>query len=301
MSLINRMLDDLAARQAPGAESLKDVRLSEPLGAANEGLDRRKLLVLALVAFGVAGIAWWSWPGRISIPVPQARAVPSPESVPAAPAPPPRIVSEPVAEEPPAPSTAPRLQLASRLASPPDIETSETIDEAENAGPPREPAPVAVETTPARPERLARRAPAPAAPPEPAPQTIAAPATSAPPIDPAFDHKQRARLSLADQDPAGALAAIPAAEAARDVESAALRAAALQRLGRHGEAAEAYAELTLRDPAEPGHWVGLGISLEGGQRREPARIAYRRALQSDRLAPSLRAFAQDRINALEAP
>jgi Flp pilus assembly protein TadD len=110
-----------------------------------------------------------------------------------------------------------------------------------------------------------------------------------------------ARDALSRGDPAAALSVLGPASSDRDTETAALRAAALQRLGRHVEAADAYRGLTRGDPAEPGHWVGLAISLEGQRKREEARIAYRRALQSSQLAPSLRAFAQTRATALEAP
>lgn len=295
MSLINRMLDDLASRQAPGTESLQGVRLNEPLQAAHAGLDRRMLVVLLIVIAAVAGALWWWWPGRVAIPVPQARSAPEP--VIATVAPPPAI---PTAAAPADP-TVPQLQLSPRLASL-DEREPEVLDDAERVE--RE---QTVEPPPPSPPKAAKpRASTPRPPPlttEPATSSpiIAAAAPVAAPVDPLVERKQRARQALADQDPAAALSILSSTDAARDVESAALRAAALQRLGRHAEAADAYAALTARDPSEPGHWVGLGISLERVQRRDQARMAYRRALQSDRLAPSLRAFAQDRATVLETP
>jgi hypothetical protein len=299
VSLINRMLDDLAARQAPGAESLQGVRLSEPLESANDGLDQRKAVALLLVVFAVAGSAWWLWPDRAPAPPPQVRAEPKIDTA---------AVKEPELA-PSAHGGAPRLQLASRLTSLEAAADAPAIDDAQRAEGLQAPAPLPVPRAPPRSTTAvpsdASRVSLPAEPrpaiSEPAPRASFTPAPVTPPRDPLQDNKQRARVALAGQDPANALAALPPSDAARDVESAALRAAALQQLGRHAEAADAYAALTTREPAEPGHWVGLGISLEGEQRRDPARMAYRRALQSDRLAPSLRAFAQDRVTVLEAP
>ncbi|MCC2656161.1 MAG: biosis protein MshN [Panacagrimonas sp.] len=297
MSLINRMLDDLAARQAPGAESLQGVRLNEPLQAANADLDRSKLALLLLVMLAIAAGLWWWWPGGAQVAPPQARPAPVLASTPPTPAP---VEAE---TESPAEAIAPQLQLTSRLTSleaapVATIDAPAVLDDAER---------VEREQTRAQPPQP-RALPEPASPkavpvpaPEPAARPIATPAAQPVPIDPAVERRHRARQALTDQDPATALLIVTATDAERDVESAALRAAALQRLGRHAEAAEAYAALTTRDPIEPAHWVGLAISLEREQRPEPARIAYRRALQSDRLAPSLRAFAQDRVTALETP
>lgn len=325
MSLINRMLDELAARQAPGTESLEGVRLGQPLEGARTGLDRGRLALLALVIAAVGALVWWRWPGRVAIPVPQARPAPAPATL-AAPAAEPALRAGPPAAGPAASTTAttetasfrmppePRLQLAERLAAVPPVDrapfvgTAAERDDAEDVerlqkAPERPRAPAARPATRAAPDDApARSTPAPPPPADAEPRRTARPvARAAPAVDPDAERRQRARRALADQDPASALASVSADDAARDVESAALRAAALQRLGRHGEAADLYAGLTARDAAEPGHWVGLAISLEADRRREAARIAYRRALQSDRLAPSLRAFAQDRVTVLESP
>ena len=300
MSLINRMLDDLAARQAPGAESLQGVRLSEPLQAANADLDRSKLALLLLVVVAIAVALWWGWPGGAPVAPPQSRPAPVLASTPPTPA------SAEAKTQSPAEAIAPQLQLTSRLTSleaapvtpvapvdaPAVLDDAERVEREQTRAQPPQPSAL---PKPASPK------PAPVPAPEPVARPIATPAPQAAPIDPAVERRHRARQALTDQDPATALLIVTATDAARDVESAALRAAALQRLGRHAEAAEAYAALTTRDPVEPAHWVGLAISLEREQRPEPARIAYRRALQSDRLAPSLRAFAQDRVTALETP
>jgi len=68
----------------------------------------------------------------------------------------------------------------------------------------------------------------------------------------------------------------------------------LQRLSRHGEAAEAYRQ-ALSTGAQAGTaWVGLGISLEALDRRPEAAEAYRRSIATGSLTADLLAYAEQR-------
>jgi len=90
-----------------------------------------------------------------------------------------------------------------------------------------------------------------------------------------------------------------AGSVARNPEFQALRAAVLQRLGRHGDAVEAY-QSAIRGGGQPAAtWVGFGISLEALGRRADAGQAYRRALAAGPLAAEVREYAEGRARALE--
>ncbi len=90
-----------------------------------------------------------------------------------------------------------------------------------------------------------------------------------------------------------------AGPAARNAEFQAMRAAVLQRLGKHAEAVEAY-QNAIRIAPQPGTtWVGLAISLETLGRRPEAAKAYRRALDAGSLAAEAREYAESRARALE--
>ena len=90
-----------------------------------------------------------------------------------------------------------------------------------------------------------------------------------------------------------------AGPAARDAEFQAMRAAVLQRLGKHAEAVEAY-QNAIRIGPQPGTtWVGLAISLETLGRRPEAALAYRRALDAGSLAAEAKEYAESRARALE--
>ena len=324
MSLINRMLDDLAARQAPGAESLSGVRLSDPMSEAQASLDSRKRWVLIAIALGAAAIVWFLWPTQDQIPVPRPRAVvdeavalPSPPAASASSSQPgtpiASVAVDDAAPEPFRPSLrllsslGPSGRMESRAARIEDKGDEPATIVAGDAGAPEPEAAhlrsaTSIDTARKPVTRSERRDPrgnhedsAPSRPAADAEVPVSS-ATTRP-----TSHTDAARDALSRGDPLAALEALEPVGSDADVEGASLRAAALQRLGRHLEAADAYRGLTQRDPAEPGHWVGLAISLEGQQKREEARIAYRRALQSPQLAPSLRAFAQARVTVLEGP
>jgi len=87
--------------------------------------------------------------------------------------------------------------------------------------------------------------------------------------------------------------------AARNPEFQALRGAVLQRLGRHGEALEAYDNAIRAGNPPATTWIGLGISLEAVGRRPEAVQAYRRALTAGPVAPEAREYAESRARALQ--
>jgi len=87
--------------------------------------------------------------------------------------------------------------------------------------------------------------------------------------------------------------------AAGNAEFQALRGAVLQRLGRHGEALEAYDNAIRSGKAPATTWIGLGISLEAVGRRSEAAQAYRRALTVGPVAPEAREYAESRARALQ--
>jgi MSHA biogenesis protein MshN len=90
-----------------------------------------------------------------------------------------------------------------------------------------------------------------------------------------------------------------AGSVARNADFQALRGAVQQRLGRHGEAVEAY-QNAIRGGSQPATtWVGFGISLEALGRRSEAAQAYRRALAAGPIAPEAREYAESRARALE--
>lgn len=312
MSLINRMLDDLAARQAPGAEALGGVRLAEPLGDAKTTLSARRALLLLALVLVAAALAWlWLRPAKTEAP--QVRglgATAAAES--SAPLPPPAAsvdaavagggrdatqVAEVIAVEssttPPAPRMA--LQLDSKLDLPPLPPPARAESRRIAVAPPAaDDARIAIASVPA--EAAPRREPPAERRPARAQQ---APAAESAPPPPVADLAQQARDALSRGEPQAALDALgPGPD--NDTDRAALRAAALQRLGRHEDAASAYGALTRRDPEQATHWVGLAISLEALNRGAEAALAYRRALLDPRLASSLRTFAESRLKATES-
>jgi len=119
------------------------------------------------------------------------------------------------------------------------------------------------------------------------------------PAQPAFA-VALARIYTEQRDYRNALEVLDTAgPAARDAEFQAMRAAVLQRLGKHAEAVEAY-QNAIRIAPQPGTtWVGLAISLETLGRRPEAAQAYRRALDAGSLAAEAREYAESRARALE--
>jgi len=78
-----------------------------------------------------------------------------------------------------------------------------------------------------------------------------------------------------------------------------LHGAVLQRLGRHGPAADAYRLALGSTPQSGAAWVGLGISLEAQGNLPEAAEAFRRGVASGTLAAEVRAYADQRIRQLQ--
>jgi len=79
----------------------------------------------------------------------------------------------------------------------------------------------------------------------------------------------------------------------------ALHGAVLQRLGRHGPAADAYRLALGSAPQSGATWVGLAISLEAQGHLPEAAEAYRRGVASGTLAVEVRAYAEQRVRQLQ--
>jgi tetratricopeptide (TPR) repeat protein len=109
-----------------------------------------------------------------------------------------------------------------------------------------------------------------------------------------------ARIYAEQREYAAALAVLDkSGPAARGAEFQVLRAAVLQRLGRHAEAVSTYQEVLQKSAQPGGTWTGLGISLEAVGRRSEAAQAYHHALAAGLLPAELRDYAEARIKALQ--
>ena len=115
------------------------------------------------------------------------------------------------------------------------------------------------------------------------------------PSQPAFS-LALARVYAEQRDYPAALSVLDKVGAER-ADFHALRAAILQRQGRHAEAVSAY-QSALKTAEQPGTWTGLGISLEATGRPAEAARAYQRALGLGALPPELREYAEARVRAL---
>ncbi len=78
-----------------------------------------------------------------------------------------------------------------------------------------------------------------------------------------------------------------------------LMAAALQALGRAGEAGSLYKSLVEVEPSNGQYWLGYGIALEYKQAIQQAIAAYKHATQSYEVEPSVRAYAENRLKILQ--
>jgi MSHA biogenesis protein MshN len=81
-------------------------------------------------------------------------------------------------------------------------------------------------------------------------------------------------------------------------EYQAFLAGALQRQGRHAEAAEQYQAALRSAPGNAIWWMGLGISLHADKRDADARAAFRRAEAAGTLTPELQAFVERKLQQL---
>jgi Flp pilus assembly protein TadD len=77
-----------------------------------------------------------------------------------------------------------------------------------------------------------------------------------------------------------------------------LLGAVLQRLGRHGEAADALRNAVELKKQPAATWVALGVSLEATGKKPEAVEAYRRSLAAAATNQDTRSYAEMRIRAL---
>ncbi len=118
-------------------------------------------------------------------------------------------------------------------------------------------------------------------------------------LPPPDDPLEEVRDLLADGGAAEALARLDAAPSPTP-EARALRATALQALGRHREAIDEWAVALERQADVAPWWVGLAISLEAEGRVPEALAAYAQAGRHGPLEPALADYVRGRVDALSA-
>ncbi len=110
-----------------------------------------------------------------------------------------------------------------------------------------------------------------------------------------------ARIFIERQDYAAALEVVNGVrvseQASPELQSA--RGTALQRLGRHAEAADAFQASLRSEPQNGAAWVGFGISLESLGRKSEAAEAFRRAAATGTLSTEVRGYAEQRARQLQ--
>jgi MSHA biogenesis protein MshN len=108
----------------------------------------------------------------------------------------------------------------------------------------------------------------------------------------------RIHVDRGDFDAALAVLEQAAAAGRGNPDFHALHGAVLQRLGRHGPAADAYRLALGSAPQSGATWIGLAISLEAQGHPLEAAEAYRRGVASGTLSDEVRAYAEQRVRQL---
>lgn len=283
MSVINQMLRDLDARGQGDAASRRAAMASvgEVVGLRAPAWRSRRLwwlmaavmVALALTVIVLLANRWQAIESVAEAGTPSD--APAPALAPAAPVAEIEAVveAEAVAVAPAPPQAANVVPVPVPAPAP-----------ATPVAPPERPAAVAADP---QPEPVTPPAPAPAA-----RATIERVATAVDPLD-------AARSALAEGRAEAALAAL-AAQPEVGAERDALEAAALQQLGRHAEAEQAYRRALRREPDVGAWWAGLGISLETSGRGDEALAAFREAQRRGPLDPALADYLGERVEALSA-
>ncbi|MFN7213990.1 MAG: hypothetical protein ACK5US_13825 [Lysobacteraceae bacterium] len=305
MSVINQMLKDLEARQRSGAAPGRVQAAIAGSASAGRGTGRAGGVML-VVAVGLlvavaGGIGWVV--ASLGADADGREVAPAPTAEPAAGPAPPAATSAPVAQ---AAATNTPIETApsamTEVVPPPSVEPAAPATLAAPTDP-------AAAAAPAAPAAAAPAAPAAAAPAAPAAAAPAAPVAAAPDpparqtlvrLPPPGDPLEDVRALLADGRASEALARLDAASSASP-EASALRATALQALGRHRDAILAWTAALDRQPDIAPWWVGLAISLEAEGRAHEALAAYARAGRHGPLEPALADYLRGRVDALSAP
>ena len=283
MSVINQMLRDLDARGQGDAASRRAAMASagQPVGHHVSPRGSRRL--------------WW-WVAAVTVGLAVTVVLLVANRWQAIE----RVAEAGTPSDAPAPALAPAAPVAEieAVVEAEAVAVAPAPPQAANVVPVPVPAP-APATPVAPPERPAAVAadpqPEPVTPPAPAPAaraTIERVATAVDPLD-------AARSALAEGRAEAALAAL-AAQPEPGAERDALEAAALQQLGRHAEAEQAYRRALRREPDGGAWWAGVGISLETSGRGDEALAAFREAQRRGPLDPALADYLGERVEALSA-
>ena len=293
MSVINQMLRDLDARgQGDGRrrEALAAVGIADASPRPRRAWNVLRWTLIGLTAaVGVAAVLWQSARLR-QLELPSAPPSTTPSTA--------TVVEAATREIEAAPALPASTPTNPPVAAPPEVSTEAPAalpeaprPEASSPEAPR-PAPSPVATT---------RPPAARSPPVASNPTIAPMRASIERVDPApdADRLQDARTALAEGDAEGALRRLATLGDAT-AEAKALEAAALQQLGRHAEAEQAYRSALRREPDIGAWWAGLGISLDAMGRGADALAAFREAQSRGPLDPALADYLGERIETLSA-
>ena len=108
-----------------------------------------------------------------------------------------------------------------------------------------------------------------------------------------------ARILIERKDFAAAVDATNGVREQGDPELQLVRGTALQRLGRHAEAAEAFQASLRAAPQNGAAWMALGISLEAQGRRPEAADAFKRAAAGPNLSQEARDYAEQKTRQLQ--
>lgn len=108
-----------------------------------------------------------------------------------------------------------------------------------------------------------------------------------------------ARILIERKDYPAALAAMNGVREQNDPDLQMMRGTALQRLGRHGEASEAFAASLRAAPQNGAAWMALGISLEAQGKKPEAAEAFKRAAAAGSLGIEARDYAEQKARQLQ--
>ena len=303
MSVINQMLRDLDARGQGDAVARRAAMASagHPVGHRRPEWRSRRLwwLVAAVTVSLAVATVWlvldrWRVLENLATADPESPATVIPQALVEAGAIAQNAAAVPLADPEPTMASTP-VAPAVRPAA---LEPSET------ATPSAAPIPSAtplrtVESEPAAPVAAPAAASTPPSRTDPAPPAAPTARAVIERVGAAVDPLDAARTALAEGRADAALVVL-AEQSTTGAERDALEAAALQQLGRHAEAEQAYRRALHREPDIGAWWAGLGIALDASGRSDEALAAFREAQRRGPLDPALADYLGERVEALSA-